>query len=174
MARKSKGFNELLQDARYEQNPQGSLEEFQKQVAQGPLKDSVKEVVITPEGQEKMSDVMTKFLKPYFQYADTYDAREKLVLLGMFAWNIGNLPENEHKAQIKKAAQVIETDDYQLQQDFIEILRDLVDRKKTVFNDNKRTVMDFKLTKGLRGFRLSVVSTLPQDADPQPESDTDA
>lgn len=130
MTRKSKGFNELLQDAKYEQSPQASLQEFQKQVAQGPLKDSVKEVVIAPEGQEKMSDVMTEFLKPYFQYADTYDAREKLVVLGMFAWNIGNLPEQEHKAEIRKVAQMLGEDDYQLQQDFIEILRDLVERKR--------------------------------------------
>lgn len=121
-----------------------------------------------------MSDVMTEFLKPYFQYADTYDAREKLVVLGMFAWNIGNLPEQEHKAEIRKVTQMLGEDDYQLQQDFIEILRDLVVRKKTFFNDNKRTVMDFKLRKGLRGFSLLVVSTLPQDEANQPESDPDA
>ncbi len=51
-----------------------------------------------------MSEVLLDFIEPYRSFADTDEAVEKLVIIGITAWNVSMLPEDERDATITKLA----------------------------------------------------------------------
>jgi len=70
MARKSKDFRELLNQQRANKDEQKALQNFRQKVQQGSLKDKVKTIVMTPQGDIKMSEVLEEFIEPYLGLAE--------------------------------------------------------------------------------------------------------
>ena len=69
---------------------QSSTERLKRKLAQWPLRDM--EIVIEPQGQVKMSDVLERFVEPYLEFVDTAEAHSTLFTLGALAWNAAFLP----------------------------------------------------------------------------------
>jgi hypothetical protein len=65
MASKSKGFKELVQEKKALQKKQQLAQKFMKKVESGEYGDMEAEIIVEPEGYEKMSAVLLKFLEPY-------------------------------------------------------------------------------------------------------------
>jgi hypothetical protein len=59
-----------------------------------------KEVVFEPGGEEKMSEVLTSFVEPYLEFADTREEFDKLIALAVGAWNATLLPEGARKGMV--------------------------------------------------------------------------
>jgi len=59
------------------------------------------EVRYEPSGVAKMSQVVIDFIEPYAEYAETYEAYQKLVMVAIVAWNTTLLPEKKQKAMVK-------------------------------------------------------------------------
>jgi hypothetical protein len=161
MAKKSKGFGELLKHQRADKIHQKALEKLEQKVKQGPLSEKFAGMVMNPQGEVKMFEVLEELVEPYLDFTRNFSQREKLFSLALVAWNIALMPENERQQMID---QVIEQgmggNDPLARQDAREIIDGLIARKQKLFADNKRYIIDFQLQDMGQTFHLSVASTL--------------
>ena len=165
MARKSKGFAELLQ-----LNRDAQLEKIGMKNLQEKVKESGEDtkLIQNPEGVEKMSEVLEEFVKPYLAFADNYVARKKLVETAVAAWNLALLPEDKRSECLTEMiASSVDKVDKLTQQDLKEILNEMVDRKLDFFPNNKRIIYNIQLQESKGKCHLSVASSLidPPDAE---------
>jgi|GEM_PF-725965 len=165
MAKKSKGFGELLHQQRQTQNRQNTQKKLAKRVQEN-YQGKVKSLQWNEgnDGTEKMSDVLEAFIEPYL--ADIADREEMLKLLAIasLSWNLALLPDKEQATELKKFIKGLTKDkrDPQLEREMRKIIEGFVRRKKEVFPDNQRKILDFELKGNKDNFYLSVVSTLPE------------
>ncbi len=85
MARKSKGFSEILNQQRADKAHQKGLEKLQQKVQKGPLGDKFAGMVTNPKGEVKMSEVLEEFVEPYLDFAQNRSQREKLFSIAVIA-----------------------------------------------------------------------------------------
>jgi len=118
-------------------------------------------VVYEPAGREKMSEVLEEFIEPYSDLADTDEAFEKLLNLGVLAWNAALLPEDERQAIIDKTVETGLPGSSKADRTLArEVIETLIRRKQEHFAANQRAIISFKLTDTGDGLHLSVASTL--------------
>ncbi len=161
MARKSKGFGELLRPQKRSQRQQKSFEGLKSKLERGPLRPE--KIVISPTGEAKMSDALTDFVEPYRQEADTEEAQRKLLELAIMAWNVSLLSEPEQQEMVDRIlAEGFSAATEELKQGMKDILNQLIARKKQHFSENQRMIVDFDLKDTGRDYYLSVASTLSE------------
>jgi hypothetical protein len=129
--------------------------------ARGPAIPPGTQVVYEPDGREKMSEVLEELVEPYRDQAEGYDAFQKLLQLGVLAWNAALLPEDKRRAMVDdllaagftraSAADLAEV------RQFIEAM---IRRKEELFAANRRAILSFELTDRGDDFYLAVASTL--------------
>jgi len=108
-----------------------------------------------------MSDVLDEFIEPYGDMADTDDAYENLLRLGMLAWNAALLPAERRQAMIDETIEAgFSTASRSIQALAREVVEALVRRKLEHFAANQRMIISFKLSHTKDGLHLSVASTL--------------
>ncbi|MBD2156164.1 hypothetical protein [Leptolyngbya sp. FACHB-16] len=158
MAKKSKGFGELLHQQKRFQAQQQSREKLEQRIQQS-LQGKV-ETVHWNEGEIKTSEVLEAFVKPFLNATKNTEQRKKLLAIAAFAWNITLLPEDQQQAEIDNIVQSIAgSDNPQLEQDTREILAELMERKLAYFASHRRYILDYELKETPNDFFLSVVST---------------
>ncbi|CEF48412.1 unnamed protein product [uncultured bacterium] len=108
-----------------------------------------------------MSEVLEGFIEPYRDLADTDDAYERLLTLGMLAWNAALLPVDRRRTLIAETLEanfaMASRSDQALARETIETL---IRRKLEHFAENQRAILSFKLSHTRDGLHLSVASTL--------------
>ena len=124
------------------------------------LLDKVK-VRYEPSGVAKMSEVVIDFIEPYVEYAETYEAYQKLVMVAIVAWNTTLLPEKKQKAMVKKMIKSLSLPRSDAR-DMKGIIEELIERKNKHFAEHTRTIVDYQVTETRDGFHLSVASTLDE------------
>jgi hypothetical protein len=135
------------------------LAELAEKVARGPLGGSP--FVVNPAGQERMSDVLDDFVAPYERSAETKEEYEKLLTLGITAWNAALLPEAERSRMLEDVlGKGLPGLPKSLQEDLRAFINELIARKLTHFAANRRAIVDFTLQEAHDGYHLSVASTL--------------
>jgi hypothetical protein len=159
MAKKSKGFGELLRLQRTEQMETESLEMFSEQVQKSGLGQKQVKTFIRPKGQAKMSDALEAFVEPYLEHAETYQATQNLYSMAVMAWNLALVSEEERQSTlddfIKRDALGKSKRD---QQDAIEILTEMMERKLRFFGENRNFIVDYQLRMIGNQYHLSVAS----------------
>jgi len=161
MAKKSKGFGELLKQQRADQAHQKGIEKLQQKVQKGALGGKVAGMVTNPKGEVKMSEVLEEFVEPYLDFAQNRSEREKLFSIAVIAWNLAIMPEQGRQPLIDQVIKAgLNGNDLLAQQDTQEIIDELIARKQNFFAKNKRYIVDFQLQDTGRQFHLSVASTL--------------
>ncbi|MGB3294074.1 MAG: hypothetical protein WBB01_13895 [Phormidesmis sp.] len=162
MAKKTKGFSELLKQQRRGKTRQETMQEFADSIKQKPLGEGAIEIVKDPEGQVKMSDVLDEFVEPYEDDRMTLNQRQNLLGIAVIAWNLALLPEAERKNMLKKIIkEVLQGEDPLFQQETREIINEMVARKEQLFADNQRYIVSFQLQDLGTELNLTVASTLP-------------
>jgi len=129
--------------------------------SQGLLDNDKYEVRYEPKGVPKMSEVLVDLIEPYVEYAETYEAYQKLVTVAVVAWNNSLLPERNHKPIIKKTIKslsLLRSD----AQDMKRIIEELIERKKKHFPEHTRPIVDYQVTETRDGYHLSVASILDE------------
>ena len=127
----------------------------------GPKIPPGSKVVYEPAGRERMSDVLDEFIEPYSDAADTDEAYENLLRLGMLAWNAALLPADRRQAMIDETLEAgFSTASRSVQALAREVVETLVRRKLEHFAENQRAILSFKLSHTRDGLHLSVASTL--------------
>lgn len=123
-----------------------------------------RKLLYQPEGYDKMSAVVWDFIEPYREYAPTYEALGKLIVLAILAWNASMLPDDKAKAMVEKVvdSQPLSQSDHDM---MIDVVEDLIERRKKHFAHYTADILDYKLTETEDEFRLSVVSFVRSDED---------
>ncbi len=159
MAKKSRGFAELLRQKQAERTQQNALEKLQQKVQQGLLSEGLTGIA-SPQGEIKMSEVLEEFVEPYLDFARNRSQREKLFNLAVAAWNLALMPENERQQIIDQGIEGTVGNDLLARQDIGEFIDELIARKQTLFAENKRHIVEFQLQDTGKTLHLSVASTL--------------
>jgi hypothetical protein len=159
MAKKSKGFGELLRLQRTEQMEAESLEMFSEQVQKSGLGQKQVKTFIRPKGQAKMSDALEAFVEPYLEHAETYQATQNLYSMAVMAWNLALVSEEERQSTLNDFInQGAFGKSKRDQQEVIEIFTEMIERKLKFFGENRKFIADFQLRKIGNQFHLSVAS----------------
>jgi len=121
-----------------------------------------RKLLYEPEGHEKMSAVVWDFMEPYMEYATTYEALGKLIVLALLAWNASILPDDEAKAAVERVvdSQPLSKSDHEM---MIDVVEDMMERKKKHFAHYTTAILDYELTETEDEFHLSVVSFVKGD-----------
>lgn len=139
-------------------SPKRQARLFKKRLAKDVGEDF--EFVYNPQGEVKMSDVLTAFVEPYAHLAENDKAYERLLSIGIIAWNMALHPEDVRREKIDEfLSQMMPADALA---DAKELVGALVKRKLAFFADIQRLIIDFEITDLGDRNHLSVVSTLPK------------
>jgi len=146
---------------RKRQSKQKRFENLKKKLEQGPFRED--KIVIEPSGEVKMSEVLTDFVEPYFEFTETEEDYRKLLTLAVMAWNASFLPEKEQQEMIDRVfGEGIPTGTEELKAGLKEIVNELIVRKKIYFSEYTRWIIDFEVTDMGRDYHLAVASTLEE------------
>jgi len=108
--------------------------------------------------QEKMSKVLLDFVAPYIATSNSHGELEKVVLLGLIAWNTALLPADLRQGSLDSLlAKAVPAD---TAADFREIIDEMIERKEKCFAENRRFILAHHWTMTGKGPHLSVVSTV--------------
>jgi hypothetical protein len=151
MAKKPKGFNEMLLKKRWEADAGKSLESLQARMlteSNGNMK-----IVTTPDKMVKISTALKEFIEPYEVFCFTEEAMNQLLQIGVLVWNLANTPAKGKKVMRKKVIAFMEDAVTAAGVDkAVDFLDTLLQRKQELFPDDKRFIMDFQLKYTARGF----------------------
>ncbi len=162
MAKKSKGFSELLKQQRRGKTRQEAMQDLEDSIQRGPFGKEAISIVKNPKGHARMSDVLERFVEPYEEDEMTLGQRQNLYGIAVIAWNLALLPEAKRRGALKKIIkEVLSGEDLLFQQETREIITEMVDRKDQLFADNQRYIVSYQLQDLGTEFHLSVASTLP-------------
>ena len=126
---------------------------------------------------QKMSEVLLDFIEPYRQFANTDEAMERLVVMGITAWNVSLLPEHKRDTMltelaaaalsggslVRRIASRVRTAIFGQSRDvadFKQIVYEMVERKLQHYAENRRFIANYKLSQTKDDIHLFVVSTL--------------
>jgi len=132
---------------------------IKRRLEQGPFHDH--KFIMNPEGAEKMSEVLRRFVEPYAGAADTKEAYGKLLTLALTAWNAALMPEAERPAMLEQVLdRGLTSAPVSLRKELRAFVDELIARKLKHFADNRRMIIDFTIEETPTSFHLAVVSTL--------------
>jgi len=138
------------------QNPLESL----KQKVETEMRQAGRELRIGPSTGEKMSEVLSEFIEPWIEAADTLQSYDKLIGTAIIAWNAALLPKDQRQKMLDDMARTIAaTADKQTLKDFQVIMADFIRRKERHFADHKRFIFSYEVKETKNGFHLAVAST---------------
>ncbi len=129
------------------------------------VKDStsfpVSGVIVDPEGQAKMSEVILDFAKPLLDECKDDESIAKATGLAILIWNLSLLPQSDLDREIEKVcAGLSNSDDARDSAALMDYANLLLERKKKYYADNKRTIINYHISGSGKDLRLDVASTL--------------
>ena len=108
-----------------------------------------------------MSDAITQIIKPYTDDAPDFRSMQNLVTYACAAWNISISSDDEEKSVNALFAMLpIKKKD---REETLALLHALIERKRKLFPDVTRKIVDFKVTDRGDDFHIAVASTLPKE-----------
>jgi hypothetical protein len=116
--------------------------------------------VVEPKGEIRMSEVLEAFVEPFLEMAETEEAFHRLLTVASAAWNISLVPKGEQKTLVDKMVDSQSEASRRDKRELRSILYDLIERKRAMFPDIQRAIVDYHLEDTGDGFHLSVASTL--------------
>jgi hypothetical protein len=161
MAKKSKGFADLLRQERNEDIEGRSINQLKRKIKKSPLGQKNAGMVTTPKGMAKMSEVLQAFVDPYLDDAKNHSQREMLFDLAAMAWNLSYMAKNERQLAIKEMiGKLSNHSDSLTQRKMRESVEELISRKLELFPHDRRFIAEFHLEEMGDSFHLSVASAM--------------
>jgi hypothetical protein len=163
MARKSKGFSDLLAETQIQRGIEPSMQKLGKKVKKVFGQDV--QMLRDQPGLASMSDVLEELVRPYLEATSNRTQLEMMFSLGSVAWNMSILAKDSSQEMLdksllnmmkKQGLGNVETSRF--------LVEKLIDRKNKLFPDNDRMIMHFDLHYAGSGqYNISVASTIPED-----------
>ena len=126
------------------------------------LEDPKMKFKINPKGEISMSDAISELIEPFKDDAPDYAGFRNLVTYGCIAWNAANLPVKEQDDLINKMFAAI-PHNMEDRLELLGLITELMDRKKKLFPNVSRMIVDFKVTDQGKNFHIAVASTLEKE-----------
>jgi hypothetical protein len=115
--------------------------------------------VINPKGEISMSDAVSQLIEPYKKEVPDYSGFSKLVSLACIAWNTSILPQEKQGEALDKMVAIL-PGTHETRLEMLGLMMELVNRKKKLFPDVFRMIVEFKVTDQGGNFHIAVASTL--------------
>jgi len=120
-----------------------------------------KKILIREGSEEKVSEVLFKFIEPYMEFDSSRNNLEKLLIVAVIAWNASLIQKEEREAILdEEINSTLSFMDEDLVKDFKAILYELIQRKEILFSENRSFIFDYELTGGKGKYYLSVASMI--------------
>jgi hypothetical protein len=110
-----------------------------------------------------MSDAISKIIEPYTNDAPDYNSFNNLVTFACLAWNTSILPEAQRNEALGKMVDVI-PGKMEDRLDTLALLTELMERKRKLFPNITRMIMEYKVTDQGNDFHIAIASTLEKKA----------
>lgn len=107
---------------------------------------------------EEQSIVIWQFIAPYSSYADDLASMQKLVMIAAIAWNAAIMAEEGSAGFLDRMIETLPAD---AREEGEAVIEELIRRKKRYFADNKRMIVNIKVTDTGDGFHLAVAASMP-------------
>lgn len=156
MAKKSKDFQELLREKKYEKDVQENLQDLKYSIQRKSSKSGIEVKFVDRENVEKMSDILEDFVSPFIRKLKKIHQVERFFKLAITVWNLTFLPEELQQLTINKMIETVSQDEKDIQGDLGEIINALVERKKRYFSHVNRIITDFSLSKAGGEYNIAV------------------
>ncbi len=118
-------------------------------------------IVVEPAGETKMSEVLVEFIEPYLKYWKTERELEVLLSTAIIAWNATLVRGSERSSLIENTIKVTPPE---IRADTSKIIEEMMQRKELKFAQNRRMIVNYKLTMSKKGPHVTVLSTLLSDS----------
>ncbi|MBI4674676.1 MAG: hypothetical protein HY741_23780 [Chloroflexi bacterium] len=141
---------------------QSKWDHFARDLRAGGFSADTK-IIQSPPGESKISAVFLEFIEPFKQYAETGPALEKLIVLGICAWNAALLSDAEQNKFVKEIMETLlgqAGEEWRSDLDYL--LKSLLERKAQFFAGNRRFIVSYHLEPTRTGYQLSMVATAPE------------
>ncbi|MFN8439866.1 MAG: hypothetical protein U0175_03805 [Caldilineaceae bacterium] len=112
-------------------------------------------VVRNQMGSTPMSQLLGKVIQPFIQDAENRDQVLMLAQMGVVAWNISLLSEEERADELGKMREVMKEGS----DDFEKLIQELMERKQELYPNVKRKLLDVNVREEGSRFHLTVVSS---------------
>jgi len=111
---------------------------------------------VNPPGQEKMSEVLVRFVEPYARFAETEEDYRRLYSVAALAWNAALLPTEERSTlyDLIHQSMPFAEDSTKL------VIDELIHRKERYFAEYSRMIMHYDLKMMRDDVYVTVVSTM--------------
>ena len=117
---------------------------------------------INPKGEISISDAISQLIEPYKEDAPDYNSFRTLVTFACLAWNLSILPGKDHAKLIKEMLALAPAN-IEDRLDLLGLVTELMDRKKLLFPEVKRLIVEFKVTERGKDFHIAIASTLEEE-----------
>lgn len=160
MAKKSKGFRELLNQSQGKAiSQQKALDNFERKFQQSEMGSKLADIVKNPKGEVKMSGVLKAFIQPYLAKAKGYQRQKMLLHIAVTAWNLTLMPEADRQPAIEEFLNLgMKPEDSLIREDMKGLIEELIARKEEVFPENRNYILDFQFEDAGDQFHLLVAS----------------
>ena len=120
--------------------------------------------LMNPKGEISMSDAISQLIEPYKDDMTDYNSFTNLVSLGCIAWNTSILPEHQRDEAIDKMVSLIPggSKDRLV---MLGILLELIERKRELFPNVSKVIIEHKVTDRGRDFHIAIASTMEKKDD---------
>lgn len=138
---------------------QDSLHDLMAELENAASFSNMKQV-INPPGQEKMSEVLEQFIEPYMNAVEDVASMQKLVTIAVVAWNAAIMTEEQGNSLVDS---ILNTMPEEVRKDATQIITEMIQRKHRYFADNRRAIVNARVTDTGDGFHIAVASLMPSE-----------
>jgi hypothetical protein len=117
----------------------------------------------------KMSEVLLEFAEPLLEDSDDDESFRSKIALAALSWNLTFMPSNEQEATLNNMVKELGRLDAFVRCGIKESIRMFIDRKRTLFANDNRLIINYEIVKEKTGPRLLVMSSpVKNDEVPSP------
>jgi hypothetical protein len=117
----------------------------------------------------KMSEVLLEFAEPLLEDSDDDESFRNKIALAALSWNLTCVPSNEQEATLNNMVEKLGGRDAFIRRGIQESIHMLMDRKRTLFANDNRLIINYEIVEEKTGPRLLVMSSpVKNDEVPSP------
>jgi len=133
-----------------------ALRRFKSKLEQKGLTRDMK-IRVNPPGEEKMSEVLVRFVEPYAQYACTETDYRALYSVAALAWNAALLPSKDRSSLDDMIHKALSSPAFE--KDTKLIINELIHRKERYFAEYSKMIMHYEVKMMGDKVHVAVAST---------------
>jgi hypothetical protein len=118
-----------------------------------------RKIPVQSQGEISMSDAISKLIEPYKQDAPDYNSFNNLVTFACIAWNTSILPDEKREKALQEMLKVL-PGTLKDRRDLYLLLTELMERKRSLFPNVSRMIVEHKVTEQGDTFHIAIASTM--------------